>query len=58
MRIPNWMTPGKTIVRQKAINNEEFEFRLDVLHPILGQVYRQIGVFKAEENKFETGEGL
>lgn len=54
IRIPNWMTPGKTTVRQIAINNKEFEFRLSVTHPFLGEVYRQIGVFKAEEVQKEV----
>lgn len=45
IRIPDWLTPGKTVVSQRAINDEEFEFRLDVRHPVLGEVYRQVGVF-------------
>lgn len=49
IRIPGWLTPGKTLVTQRAINDEEFEFRLDVKHPILGEVYRQVGIFKASE---------
>ena len=48
VRLPDWLTPGKTLVTQRAINDEEFEFRLDVRHPVLGKVFRQVGVFKAE----------
>ncbi|WP_196139706.1 DUF4166 domain-containing protein [Aliikangiella sp. G2MR2-5] len=46
IRIPDWLTPGKTIVSQRAINDKEFEFRLDVRHSVLGVVFRQFGVFE------------
>jgi len=49
IRIPDWLTPGKTVVSQRAINDEEFEFKLSVVHPVLGQVYRQSGIFRAEK---------
>lgn len=44
--IPKLLTPGKTVVSQNALANGSFEFRLDVTHPILGQVFKQIGVFE------------
>ena len=47
LRIPDWLTPGKTIVSQKAIDDELFEFKLEVRHSVLGRVFYQVGVFKA-----------
>ena len=44
--IPDWLSPGKTVVQQKALNDGQFEFRLEVTHAILGKVFEQIGVFK------------
>ena len=48
--IPNLLSPGKTLVRQKALANNQFEFRLDVTHKLLGKVFSQVGVFKAVVN--------
>lgn len=45
-RIPDWLSPGKTMVRQNALSDGRFEFRLDVEHPILGKVFEQVGEFK------------
>ncbi|NVJ62458.1 MAG: DUF4166 domain-containing protein [Gammaproteobacteria bacterium] len=46
LTIPDWLTPGKTTVQQRAINNEEFEFTLRVTHKFFGQMFYQIGRFK------------
>lgn len=43
--IPSLLTPGKTVVRQRALDDGSFEFSLDVRHPLLGQVFYQIGNF-------------
>lgn len=48
--IPALLTPGKTIVTQRALSDGKFEFSLDVMHPLLGQVYRQVGVFEEMDN--------
>jgi len=45
INIPSWLSPGKTIVSQRALDNDRFEFRLDVTHPVLGKLFKQIGVF-------------
>ena len=45
--IPQLLTPGKTIVKQRALRNKKFEFSLDVHHRLLGKVFYQVGVFKA-----------
>jgi len=46
INIPDWLSPGKTVVSQRALDDRRFEFRLDVEHPILGQVFKQVGVFE------------
>ena len=43
--IPSLLTPGKTIVKQSALEDSCFEFSFDVEHPLLGRVFRQVGVF-------------
>lgn len=43
--IPAPLTPGKTIVRQRALDDGNFEFSLDVNHPLLGRVFYQVGEF-------------
>lgn len=45
--LPDWLTPGKTVVVQRAIDDAKFQFSLDVRHELLGQVYRQVGIFQA-----------
>ncbi len=47
-RLPEALTPGKTIVRQIAIDDKQFIFELDVQHPLLGQMYYQRGIFSAQ----------
>jgi len=44
--IPHLLTPGKTLVRQRALQEGEFEFTLEVDHPLLGAVFKQSGRFK------------
>ncbi len=46
LTIPDWLSPGKTIVSQRALDKHRFEFRLDVTHRFLGKVFKQIGVFE------------
>lgn len=44
--IPHLLSPGKTIAIQRALSKGQFEFTLNIEHPILGIVFRQSGVFK------------
>ena len=44
--IPDLITPGKTVVAQRALDDEHFEFSLHVTHQWLGKVFEQIGTFK------------
>ncbi len=46
LKLPRWLTPGKTIVYQKALNEEQFEFGLEVKHKLFGVICRQVGVFQ------------
>lgn len=46
--IPNLLTPGRTTVMQKALDSERFQFSLDVVHPLLGRVFYQLGTFQQE----------
>lgn len=43
--LPDWLTPGKTIVVQRALDHSTFQFSLDVRHSLLGQVFYQVGKF-------------
>ncbi|WP_144392144.1 DUF4166 domain-containing protein [Pleionea sediminis] len=45
--IPDWLTPGKTLVYQRALDDQRFEFGLDVTHKWLGKVFHQVGEFVA-----------
>ncbi len=44
--IPDLLSPGKTIVSQRALEGNKFEFRLEVNHSILGRLFKQIGIFE------------
>lgn len=44
--LPDWLTPGKTRVCQRALDNLRFEFSLTVTHRWLGPVFRQRGIFR------------
>lgn len=44
--IPSLLTPGKTVVEQRVLDNGHFQFSLHVTHPWLGQVFAQQGCFK------------
>ncbi|MDH5355672.1 MAG: DUF4166 domain-containing protein [Gammaproteobacteria bacterium] len=46
--IPDLLTPGRTTVSQSVRNNGCFEFRLEVVHPLLGLVFKQCGDFREE----------
>jgi len=46
LNIPQWLSPGKTIVSQKALDDNRFEFRLDTTHALFGKIFHQVGVFQ------------
>lgn len=46
--IPDLLTPGKTLVSQSVKRDGSFEFRLEVVHPLLGLVFKQCGDFRED----------
>lgn len=46
IKFPHLLTPGLTVVKQKALGNHTFEFSLSCDHPFLGRVFWQTGVFE------------
>jgi hypothetical protein len=46
IKIPSLLTPGVTKVTQTAIDQQRFEFKLEVNHPWFGQVFKQVGIFE------------
>lgn len=44
--IPALITPGNTVVSQKALDERRFLFSLDVVHPLLGRLFHQHGIFE------------
>jgi hypothetical protein len=46
LRLPAWLTPGALTVTHRAIDEEYFEFVLDVVHPVFGKLIHQSAVFR------------
>ena len=46
LRLPEWATPGKLCVTHTELGSHHFEFKLEVTHPRLGLLIRQIAVFR------------
>ncbi len=46
IQLPDWISPGRTTVKQTALDHESFRFDLEVEHPLLGRMFWQTGVFK------------
>ncbi|WP_444995275.1 DUF4166 domain-containing protein [Aliikangiella sp. IMCC44359] len=44
--IPDILSPGKTIVSQKALTRQKFQFSLVVKHRLFGKVFEQVGIFE------------
>ncbi|MEQ9561022.1 MAG: DUF4166 domain-containing protein [Woeseiaceae bacterium] len=47
LRIPDWLTPGTTVVRHEQVHGERFRFALAVEHPFLGRTIYQQGEFRS-----------
>lgn len=45
VRIPDWLTPGRTTVRHEQLCGNRFRFSLSVDHPLLGRTIYQDGEF-------------
>jgi hypothetical protein len=46
LRIPRWLEPGALTVTHRAIDEEQFEFVLEIVHPVFGQLVHQLAVFR------------
>jgi hypothetical protein len=46
VRLPDWLTPGGLSVTHAECADGRFSFTLDVVHPRLGLLIRQIGLFR------------
>lgn len=45
-RLPAWLAPGDTVVTHAELPDGRFSFTLQVIHPRLGHVIRQIAMFR------------
>lgn len=46
LRIPGWLTPGRTEVRHREERDGRFSFTLSVTHPWFGQIIHQLATFR------------
>jgi hypothetical protein len=46
LRLPKLLEPGALTVTHRAIDAERFEFVLDIVHPVFGQLIHQLAIFK------------
>lgn len=46
--IPEWMALGHTTIVETAIDDQHFEMDFRMTHPLLGQLFRYSGQFRAE----------
>ncbi|PHS16367.1 MAG: hypothetical protein COA86_12065 [Kangiella sp.] len=46
IKIAKWLSPGHTVVTQRAISDKRFEFKLEVNHIFLGLIFKQVGEFE------------
>ena len=44
--LPRFLTPGKIVASQRALNHGRFEFSLFLLHPLFGTIMQQVGIFR------------
>lgn len=46
VRLPRWMSPGRTVVRHVDMGEGAFEFSLSLVHPVFGELVYQSGEFR------------
>jgi hypothetical protein len=49
LTLPSWLTPGALTVTHSEIGEGRFGFSLEIVHPRLGRLIRQYGVFRETE---------
>ena len=45
-RLPNWLAPGETVVTHAELPDGRFSFTLQLIHPRLGHMIRQMAMFR------------
>lgn len=45
LRLPRWLTPGKTVVTHQHLGDRRFAFDLSVTHPLFGEILNQHALF-------------
>ncbi|NVJ50838.1 MAG: DUF4166 domain-containing protein [Gammaproteobacteria bacterium] len=46
--LPKWLQPGETLVYQKALRHQRFQFYFHLKHPWFGKLIAQSGIFCAQ----------
>ncbi len=46
LRLPTWLTPGATVVTHAELPDGRFSFTLQLIHPRLGLLIRQMAMFR------------
>jgi hypothetical protein len=49
LTLPRWLTPGATLVTHAELPDGRFAFTLQVIHPRLGLLIRQMAIFREVE---------
>jgi len=49
LALPAWLTPGALSVTHTELGDNRFSFTLDLVHPRLGRLVRQVAVFREAE---------
>jgi hypothetical protein len=55
LRLPSWLAPGALTISHVDRGDGRFDFVLDLRHPLLGEILRQVGVFR-ERQAYEPAE--
>jgi len=45
VKLPRWLSPGKTVVKHRHVSDDSFVFSLELNHPLLGELVYQEGLF-------------
>ncbi len=48
LRLPDWLTPGRTVVTHRDLGNGRFAFELRLTHRLFGELVYQSAIFKDE----------
>jgi hypothetical protein len=48
--LPKWLSPGALTVTHRAVDDERFEFILDIQHKVFGRMVHQVAMFRETAN--------